>query len=314
MAHCGTQFQYGGILSKMKVALFHVGRKLNLINGVKNIILVQRLKRSIMTSQTNMEKALDELKLNPYFEKYAKKISKLQETSPEEFLSKIEAKEREAKAKKEALAQERKFQPASRAKPTLGGSVEVSQEKEHRLSDVMKVELIENKTRDEIINIWHEYHRQKDCISGAMTATQFDKLFKLAKEYPTFLLPLPRSQGYEFIMSQFHGTKIHMTPLLWYQVHKENAPECLSMTHYIELAQSKDLVLMRGEFDTKSINAQEAQCLANELQLYYSTDNPQRLKLLEKFTKTPDDFKYMDLITNLETISLISDAKVAGTS
>ncbi|XP_048507080.1 methionine--tRNA ligase, mitochondrial isoform X2 [Athalia rosae] len=123
MAHCGTQFQYGGILSKMKVALFHVGRKLNLINGVKNIILVQRLKRSIMTSQTNMEKALDELKLNPYFEKYAKKISKLQETSPEEFLSKIEAKEREAKAKKEALAQERKFQPASRAKPTLGGSI-----------------------------------------------------------------------------------------------------------------------------------------------------------------------------------------------
>jgi ATP synthase F1 complex assembly factor 1 len=32
------------------------------------------------------------------------------------------------------------------------------------------------------------------------------------------------------------------------QAHKENAPECLTMTHYIDLKE-KGLVLMRGEYN-----------------------------------------------------------------
>ena len=32
------------------------------------------------------------------------------------------------------------------------------------------------------------------------------------------------------------------------QAHKENAPECLTMTHYTDLKE-KGLVLMRGEYD-----------------------------------------------------------------
>lgn len=51
--------------------------------------------RPIMTALARMEKALEQLKSNPYYEKYAKDIARLQETSPEEFLSRI--KEREAK-------------------------------------------------------------------------------------------------------------------------------------------------------------------------------------------------------------------------
>jgi ATP synthase F1 complex assembly factor 1 len=32
------------------------------------------------------------------------------------------------------------------------------------------------------------------------------------------------------------------------QAHKENAPECLTMTHYVDL-KDKGLVLMRGEYN-----------------------------------------------------------------
>ena len=178
----------------------------------------------------------------------------------------------------------------------------------------MKIELIQDKTKEEIIQIWHEYHIQKDCISGILTAEQFDKLFERGRKYPTFLLPLPREKGYEFIMTQFHGSEIHMTPLLWYQTHKDNAPECLTIVHYSELKESKGIVLMRGEFDTKSIQVHEAQCLANELQLYYFSEDHQRMKLLQTFTERPDEFKHMELIANLETISLSSenrDSKLA---
>lgn len=175
----------------------------------------------------------------------------------------------------------------------------------------MKLDLIENKSKEEITEIWQEYHKNKDCIAAVLTQEQFDKMFERGKKYGTFLLPLPRENGYEFIVSQFHGTEIHMTPLLWYQTHKENAPECLTMIHYTELLDSKGIVLMRGEFDTKSINGTEAQCLANELQIYYSSDHPQRLRLLQLFTEKPDEFKHMDLVAHLETISF--DAGASGT-
>lgn len=161
-------------------------------------------------------------------------------------------------------------------------------------STSLTIDLIWDKTAEEIIDIWKDYHKQKDFICGALTQEQFDKMFARGKQYSTFILPLPREQGYEFIVSQFSGLEVHMTPLLWYQTHKENAPECLTMVHYTELRDTKGIVLMRGEFDKKCISVQEAQCLANELQLYYCTDNESRLQLLETFTHKPDEFKHMD--------------------
>lgn len=41
------------------------------------------------------ERAVEELKKNPYFEKYAGKIAALQQTSPEEFLERVEHREEE---------------------------------------------------------------------------------------------------------------------------------------------------------------------------------------------------------------------------
>lgn len=43
-----------------------------------------------MTSNINMQKALENLEKNPYFEKYATRISELQKTSPEEFKARVE--------------------------------------------------------------------------------------------------------------------------------------------------------------------------------------------------------------------------------
>lgn len=53
-----------------------------------------------MTSRVNLEKALESLQKNPYFDKYAQKIAKMQETSPEEFLQRIEQKEMKAEKEK----------------------------------------------------------------------------------------------------------------------------------------------------------------------------------------------------------------------
>ncbi|OAD56501.1 ATP synthase mitochondrial F1 complex assembly factor 1, partial [Eufriesea mexicana] len=253
-----------------------------------------------MTTCKKLEKVLEHLEKNPFFEKYSNKIAKLQQTKSNEFLQRAENQEKLQKAK-EKWEEEQKFYQ-SQAKPNLG---ENQQPRQAQLNNIMKVDMIQDKTKDEIINIWKDYHKDKNYICGILTPDQFDKMFENGKHYPTFLLPLPRKQGYEFIVTQFYGLEIHMTPLLWYQAHKENAPECLTMIHYTEFRDNKEIILMRGEYDEKCINGQEAQCLVNELQLYYCANNAKRLQLLETFTNKPDKFKYMDLVAQLESIQLV---------
>lgn len=50
--------------------------------------------RYIMTSRARLDKVLEELQKNPYYDKYAGKIAKLQQTSPEEFLQRVEQQEK----------------------------------------------------------------------------------------------------------------------------------------------------------------------------------------------------------------------------
>jgi ATP synthase F1 complex assembly factor 1 len=235
---------------------------------------------------------------NPYFEKYAAKIAKLQKTSPEEFLSKIQQTKDEEKKKEEQ--EKRDYSELMNPKKKIETKSELPYKK---LEDVMKVELMEGKTAEEIKAIWIEYHVLKDSIAAVIPSEVFDLMMERAKKYPIFILPIPRSQGFEFIMFQFAANTIHFTPLLCYQVHKENAPECLNIVHYTEF-KDKGVVLMRGEYDSKVLTVQEAQCLANQFKMYYTDNNSKKLELLETFTKTPEKFKHMDVIRELENLQL----------
>lgn len=253
-----------------------------------------------MSAQRRAQEALEKIKeKNPYFDKYADKIAKLQQTSPEEFLERVD---KVANPIKEGKSQARSYSELLNPKaPKEQVEAEIPYKK---LSDIMKIELIEDKTAEEISKIWVEYHKTKDVLAATLTVEQFNNLMEKAKNHPLFILPLPRSEGFEFILLQFASNTVHFTPLLAYQVHGENAPECLTIVHYTEM-RDKGIVLMRGEYDTNVLNAQEAQCLVNELQMFYCIHDEDKLKLLETFTKKPDEFKHMDLIKEVENIKLI---------
>jgi len=255
-----------------------------------------------MSSRLRSEEAIDELKKNnPYFDKYASKITALQKTSPEEFLQRVESVERNHQEPKPEKA--RDFAELLNPKSQLDKS-KGTESTHKKLTDIMKIELLENKTADEIKQIWFEYHSKKDVLVAAIPTETYNILSARGKQYPMFIFPLPRSQGYEFFLLQFANNTVHFTPLLCYQVHKENAPECLNVAHYTEFSESLGLVLMRGEIDTNVINVQEAQCLANQLQLYYAQDSQSKLELLDRFTKQPDSFKHMDVVNELQNLTI----------
>lgn len=237
---------------------------------------------------------------NPYFDKYADKIAKIQKSSPEELLLRLQKQEEENR-KKEAKEKERSYSELMNPKKAIETKSEIPNKK---LEDIMKLDLLEGKTSEEIKSIWLEYHKHKDSIAAIIATATFNTLMETAKKYPIFIFPIPRSQGFEFIMLQFAVNTVHFTPLLCYQVHKENAPECLNIVHYTEF-KDQGIVLMRGEYDTKVLTAQEAQCLANQLQLYYTLNDPTKIEILETFTKTPEKFKHMDVIREMENMQII---------
>uniref|UniRef100_T1IH23 ATP synthase mitochondrial F1 complex assembly factor 1 n=1 Tax=Strigamia maritima TaxID=126957 RepID=T1IH23_STRMM len=230
----------------------------------------------------------DLLKTNPYYEKYSDKIKNV---PPDEFKSKLKAKERSTKA-----VESKKYSQLGAPKP----DITCSNVKRNTLDSIIKMDLIKNKSSSEISDIWREYHKKQDKISAIIPAKIYSTICQRAKEFPVFVYPLPRGDGYEFIMAQFENDDCHFTSLLNYQAYKENAPECLSIFHYTDLIDEKGIVLMRGEYDN-SLNVIEAQFLANQMKLYYmSTEKDPKFTLLKTFTHQPDSFKHMDLIKELQ--------------
>ncbi|XP_034828351.1 ATP synthase mitochondrial F1 complex assembly factor 1 [Maniola hyperantus] len=260
--------------------------------------------RTIMTTSSKSEKALENLQKNPYFDKYAERIAALQKTSPEEFLRKVEEREKSKNAEKKkkfGSVDTKQFSSVLNPKETLTEDLTVQDKK---LSDIFKVELVKDKDAAEVQIIWEVYHKNKEVISATIPKDLYSQIHQNMKQYPTFLFPLPRSEGYEYVMCQCYRHAVHFTPLLAYQVHQENAPECLTMVHYTEMS-DKGIVLMRGDYDKNALTGKEAQCLANQFQMFYNGKDKNKSKLLETFTKTPDSFKHVDLITELENIQLV---------
>lgn len=52
-------------------------------------------------------------------------------------------------------------------------------------------------------------------------------------------------------------------------------------------------------------SSSEARCLANQVELYYSTPSESRLELMTKFTKAPTLFSHDDLIKEVNNIQIV---------
>ncbi|CAG0916556.1 unnamed protein product [Notodromas monacha] len=255
--------------------------------------------RFLQLSRMNFQEELQKLQTNPYFEKYSEKIAKLKQTSPNEFLARIENSVKIRKTE-ESRTDSRKIstQPGQARNEILGY-------RKKTLSQVVKMELLTGKTKTEIVDIWSEYHSNKDCLIGAVVPCEsYSCLEENGTHFPMFLLPLPRENGYEFFVVQFSSEEFHFTSLINYQAHQENAPECLSLSFFPDFRDEHGIVLMRGEYDKNVLSAIEARCLVNQIQLYYDGKDSKKYQLLQRFTKSPNEFKHMDLVSELESISL----------
>lgn len=168
--------------------------------------------------------------------------------------------------------------------------------------------MIRDKTGEEVAELWMKYYSTKDTISAVIPTQIYEVIFSRTKSCPMFLYALPQKEGYEFFVGQWSGHELHFTSLINVQTLGENAPSQLILYHYPDLKEEKGIVLMTAERDTRFITVHQAQCLANQVQLFYSTQRQETYRLVETFNHHPADFKHMSVIAELEQSGLGSAA------
>ncbi|XP_024135107.1 ATP synthase mitochondrial F1 complex assembly factor 1 [Oryzias melastigma] len=254
-----------------------------------------------------------ELEENPFYNKYQEKIQKLRSAKPQEFKVRLEKRQ---EAKKEVLGHSKQaefvrfMEQEAEKKGKTPGSDGVSGgfTKNKTLASILNLEMIEGKTGDEVAELWMQYYSTKDTISAAIPSNIYEVMFSRSKSCPMFLYALPRKEGYEFFVAQWSGHELHFTSLINVQTLGENAPSQLILYHYPELKDTKRVVLMTAEMDPKFVTVQEAQCLANQVQLFYGTQRQETYRLVETFNHHPADFKHMSVIAELEQSGIGSAA------
>ena len=97
-----------------------------------------------------------------------------------------------------------------------------------------------------VIYMLNVYPKTLRCIYLIITykTTHYDIVTIAASQWLFFVClqfvhPLPREEGYELMFSQFSGHRCHFTSLINYKQYQENAPICLTLTHYVDLQDSK---------------------------------------------------------------------------
>ncbi|XP_031678322.1 ATP synthase mitochondrial F1 complex assembly factor 1 isoform X4 [Oncorhynchus kisutch] len=172
--------------------------------------------------------------------------------------------------------------------------------KDKTLGSILNLDLIQDKSGEEIAELWRQYYATKDTISAVIPAHVFEVIFNRAKCNPVFLYALPQKEGYEFFLGQWSDYELHFTSLINVQTMGEHAPSQLILYHYSDLQKDKGVVLMTAEMDPKFMTVHLAQCLANQVQLFYGTQRQEIFRLVETFNHKPADFKHMAVIAELE--------------
>ncbi|KAL1023167.1 hypothetical protein UPYG_G00037230, partial [Umbra pygmaea] len=254
-----------------------------------------------------------ELEENPYYNKYQEKINKLRSAKPQEFNARLK-KQKEVQREPLGHSKQSEFvklmeQQLEKCEKQADGSGRFTRNK--TLGSILNLDMIQDKSGEEIAELWKEYYATKDTICAVIPSHTFEVISNRAKSNPAFLFALPQKEGYEFFLGQWSDNQLHFTSLINVQTMGEHAPSQLILYHYPDLQMSKGVVLMTAEMDPTFMTVHSAQCLANQVQLFYGTQRQEIFRLVETFNHKPADFKHMAVIAELEQ-SGVNPALTAG--
>lgn len=171
------------------------------------------------------------------------------------------------------------------------------------LGSIIDLERAQNKSSEELADIWDDFHLGRGHIGLSMTGRLYHLLEQRASDCRYFVIPLWKGSGYTTMFLQVQMPHMLITGLEDYKARGTQAAPYLTASYYKEFADSKDLVLIRGDvvFASK-LSDSEAKWLLETAQSFYLNDV--RYKLVEQFNKEAREFKFKDVLQALEMPTL----------
>ncbi|KAL6991146.1 hypothetical protein U1Q18_009265 [Sarracenia purpurea var. burkii] len=171
------------------------------------------------------------------------------------------------------------------------------------LDSIINIEKAKNQSPEDVAASWDDFHLGRTHIGTSMKAELYHLLEQRATNCRYFVIPLWRGSGYTTMFAQVQMPHILFTGLEDYKARGTQASPYFTVTYYKEFAESKDLVLIRGDvvFPSK-LSDSEAKWLLETLQSFYLNDV--RYKLVERFNRDTREFEFKDVLQALDMPSL----------
>lgn len=167
----------------------------------------------------------------------------------------------------------------------------------------------------EIETIWRLRNlKNAHSLCAMIPLPLYREMERMARKYPSFILPLPREdQGAEIHYLQWtfpaeNVVTVLITHLAEYKLRGEYSQPHTTITHHLELAEKKEIVLLRGEvIEGKGVTVDEAKWLLLCLQRFYGglgqeNERAKRREMIEMFGRGDVNFRIEDLLQEAEKI------------
>lgn len=171
------------------------------------------------------------------------------------------------------------------------------------LDSIIDIERVKDRSPEDIASAWDDYHLGRGHIGASMKANLYHLLEYRTADCRYFVIPLWRGSGYTTMFAQVQMPHMIFTGLEDYKARGTQATPYFTVTYYNEFAQSKDMVLIRGDVVLPSkLSDSEAKWLLETTQTFYLNDV--RYKLVERFNRQTHDFEFKDVLQALDMPNL----------
>ncbi|KAL7455696.1 hypothetical protein ACHAWC_007230, partial [Mediolabrus comicus] len=149
------------------------------------------------------------------------------------------------------------------------------------------------KSVTEISDLWMTYHEGKDNVHGiVMEGEKGKSLLAKAAQCPFFIQPVFREEGHFMIVSQFQEPSYFLLAFLEdYKMDPALAQPLITISVFNDLAEKKDVILLRCDIINKGIEDDEGYKICqNLIKDYLDFDS------VEMFNTKPDAFNIDEFV------------------
>lgn len=169
-----------------------------------------------------------------------------------------------------------------------------------KLSEILKLDLLEGQSASEISDIWYTYHESRESVVGiCLSGSDGKKVLSRASKCPFFVQPVFRDDGFFMLISQFQDpSHFLMAYLEDYKMDPSSASPLVSFSIFNDLADApQNLSLVRCDILNANIQDHEGlKVVQSVLDNYRSEDD---FGLVRTFNERPASFDVDDYISRM---------------